>query len=174
MIAALEDWKFIFLVPHVDSQGEIKGRGDDSSLVLETKNQVRQECGFQGMEPWGWQQVGKGPHSPPTWTWWASGGPERPPAAGREWWRAPALSRTPAGSLGSRGPSWGEEASWCLAAGNSQSVVLFEIKAHRLSCLSSSWGSGIDMPRLQGCGIMKRATALCCIYNQSWPMHLLP
>lgn len=33
MIAALEDGKFIFLVPHVDSQGEVKGRGDDSSLV---------------------------------------------------------------------------------------------------------------------------------------------
>ena len=50
MIAALEDRKFIFLVPHVDSQGEVKGRGDDSSLVLETKDQVRQGCGLQGME----------------------------------------------------------------------------------------------------------------------------
>lgn len=68
MIAALEDGKFILLVPHVDSQGEVEGRGYDSSLVLETKNQVRQGCGLQGMEPRGWQQAGEGPHSPPTWT----------------------------------------------------------------------------------------------------------
>ena len=51
MIAALEDRKFILLVPHVDSQGEVERRGDNSSLVLETKNQVRQGCRLQGMEP---------------------------------------------------------------------------------------------------------------------------
>lgn len=37
VIAALEDRKFIPLFPHVDSQGEVERRGDDSALVLEIK-----------------------------------------------------------------------------------------------------------------------------------------
>lgn len=37
VIAALEDRKFIPLFPHVDAQGEVERRGDDSALVLEMK-----------------------------------------------------------------------------------------------------------------------------------------
>ena len=51
MTAALEDEKVLFLVPHIHSQGEVKGTGDDSTLVLEMKNQVRQGRGLQSSEP---------------------------------------------------------------------------------------------------------------------------
>lgn len=83
VITALEDRKFIVLIPHVDSQGEVKGRGDDSALVLEMKSYMRLEMWAPkvGSETWaGWV-----PHSPPTWTWWASGGPGRLLAAGHVW-----------------------------------------------------------------------------------------
>lgn len=66
MVAALEDRKFIVLIPHVDSQGEVEGRGDDSALVLEMKSHMSWGRGLprQGSEP----QAGQAPHSPPTWT----------------------------------------------------------------------------------------------------------
>lgn len=51
MTAALEDGKVLFLVPHISSQGEVKGTGDDLTLVLEMKNQVRQGRGLQSSEP---------------------------------------------------------------------------------------------------------------------------
>lgn len=66
MITAPEDGKFIVLIPHVDSQGEVKGRGDDSALVLEMKSYMRPEMWAPkvGSETW----AGWAPHSPPTWT----------------------------------------------------------------------------------------------------------
>jgi len=33
VIAALEDGKLIFLIPHVDPQGEVEGSSEDSALV---------------------------------------------------------------------------------------------------------------------------------------------
>lgn len=33
VIAALEDWEVIFLIPHIDTQREVEGRGDDSLWV---------------------------------------------------------------------------------------------------------------------------------------------
>lgn len=66
MVAALEDRKFIVLIPHVDSQGEVEGRGDDAALVLEMKSHMSWGRGLprRGSEPW----AGRAPHSPPTWT----------------------------------------------------------------------------------------------------------
>jgi len=41
VIAALEDGKLIFLIPHVDPQGEVEGSSEDSALVLEMRSRVR-------------------------------------------------------------------------------------------------------------------------------------
>lgn len=41
VIAALEDRKLIFLIPHVDSQREVEGSREDSALVLEMRSPVR-------------------------------------------------------------------------------------------------------------------------------------
>lgn len=64
MTAALEDGKVLFLVPHIRSQGEVKGTGDDLTLVLEMKNQVRQGRGLQSSEPRHRQVGGRHAHHP--------------------------------------------------------------------------------------------------------------
>lgn len=48
VIAALEDRKCIPLFPHVDSQGEVERRGDDSALVLEMRSYMRPDAGSGG------------------------------------------------------------------------------------------------------------------------------
>lgn len=38
MIAALEDRRCVLLIPHIDTQGQVQGRGDDTVRILEMKS----------------------------------------------------------------------------------------------------------------------------------------